>query len=72
MMNHIFHPIIAKHELLGTSIRVYMDDIAIATRTDDADHTATVRDVLSLAAEHDLYFKPEKCTFHASHIDYLG
>ena len=72
MMNHIFRPIIAKHELLGTSIHVYMDNIAIATRTDDADHTAAVRDVLSLAAEHDLYFKPEKCIFHTSSIDYLG
>ena len=72
MMHHIFRPIIAKHELLGTSIRVYMDDIAITTHTDDADHTAAVRDVLSIAAEHNLYFKPEKCIFHVSSIDYLG
>ena len=56
MMNHIFHSIIAKHELLGTSIRVYMDDIAIATQTNDQDHTAVVRDVLAVATEHDLYF----------------
>ena len=27
MMNHIFRPVIAKHELLGTSIHVYMDNI---------------------------------------------
>ena len=72
MMNHIFRPLIAKHELLGTSIRVYMDDIAIATRTCDDDHTAAVTDVLQLAADHDLYFKPEKCVFHAPSIDYLG
>ena len=72
MMNHIFHPLIAKHELLGTSIRVYMDDIAIATRTCDDDHAAAVTDVLQLAADHDLYFKPEKCIFHAPSIDYLG
>src|ERR1700761_8704614 len=72
MMNHIFRPIIAKHEILGTSICVYMDDIAIATRTCDADHTAAVSDVLKLAADHDLYFKPEKCIFHAPRIDYLG
>src|ERR1700761_7311564 len=72
MMNHIFRPIIAKHELLGTSIHVYMDDIAIATHTNDTDHTAVVSDVLQLAADHDLYFKPEKCIFHAPHIDYLG
>ena len=72
MINHIFCPIIAKHKLLGTSIRVYMDDIAIATRTCDSDHTAAVSDVLQLAADHDLYFKPEKCIFHAPCIDYLG
>ena len=51
MMNHIFRPIVAKHELLGTSIRVYMDNIAIATRTCDSDHTAVVSDVLQLADE---------------------
>src|SRR6201996_2561601 len=49
-----------------------MDDIAIATRTCDTDHTATVSDVLQLMADHDLYFKPEKCIFHAPRIDYLG
>ena len=71
-MNHIFAPIIAKHELLGTTIRVYMDDIAIATRTMVHGHTTAVNDVLQLAADHDLYFKPEKCIFHAPRIDYLG
>ena len=49
-----------------------MDDIAIATRTCDSDHTAAVSDVLQLAADHDLYFKPKKCIFHAPCIDYLG
>ena len=72
MMNHIFHPVIAKHILLGTSIHVYMDDIAIATHTNDDNHTAAVTDVLALAAEHDLYFKLEKCLFHVPSIDYLG
>ena len=71
MMNHIFCPVIAKHELLSTSIRVYMDDIAIATHTNNDDHTAAVTDVLALAAEHNLYFKLEKCLFHIPSIDYL-
>ena len=44
MMNHIFCPVKAKHKLLGTSICVYMDNIAIATRTNDDDHTAAVTD----------------------------
>ena len=72
MINHVFCPIIAKHELLGTSICVYMDDIAIATRTTDCDHVVAVRDVLAVASKHDLYFKLKKCLFHVPSIDYLG
>ena len=72
MMNHIFCPIIAKHELLGTSICIYMDDTAIATQSTDQDHMMAVRDVLAVAAKHDLYFKLKKCLFHVLSIDYLG
>jgi hypothetical protein len=77
-MNDIYHPTIAKHDLLGTAIRVYMDDIAIATKVSlspsqsHAAHVATISDVLQVALEHDLYFKLEKCVFHAPSIDYLG
>src|SRR6266702_5913925 len=71
MMNYIYRDIILKHEPLGTTIRVYMDDISIATRTNLADHKAAVHDVLQVAQTHDLYFKPEKCTFHAPSMDYL-
>ena len=49
-----------------------MDDIGIATRTDIKGHIAAVCDVLTIGLEHDLYFKPEKCTFHAPSMDYLG
>ena len=72
MMNHIFHDVIIAHEKMGTTIRVYMDDIAIASRTGLNDHRKAVTDVLKVAEEHDLYFKPEKCVFHATSIDYLG
>ncbi len=72
MMNYIFHDTILKHELRGTTIQVYMDDIGIATRTNMEGHIAAVRDVLQVAHDHDLYFKPEKCTFHAPSMDYLG
>jgi hypothetical protein len=77
-MNDIFHPTIAKHDLLGTAIRVYMDDIAVAMKVSLSPaqsheaHVAAVTDVLKVALEHDLYFKPEKCVFHATSIDYLG
>ena len=61
-----------KHKLLGTTICMYMDDIGIATRTDMNRHTAAVHDVLQVALDHNLYFKPKKCTFHAPSMDYLG
>ena len=72
MMNHIYRDVIAKHDQLGTAIRVYMDDIGIATRTTLQGHIAAVKDVLAVAKEHDLYFKLEKCLFHQPRMDYLG
>jgi hypothetical protein len=77
-MNDIFRPTIAKHNLLGMAICVYMDDIAVATKISlspsqvHTAHITAVTDVLQVALEHDLYFKPEKCVFHATSIDYLG
>ncbi len=72
MMNYIYHDVILKHEPLGMTIHVYMDDIGIATWMNMDDHKAAVSDVLQVAQKHDLYFKPEKCTFHAPSMDYLG
>ena len=45
-MNEIYRPIIAKHEALGTTIRVYMDDIAIATKRQPARSNKTPRSSL--------------------------
>jgi hypothetical protein len=72
MMNVIYKEVIEKHARRGTIIRIYMDDIAIATTGTKQDHIDAVRDVLRVAEQHDLYFKLSKCTFHASSIDYLG
>jgi hypothetical protein len=72
MMNIIYKEVIERHAARGTIIRIYMDDIAIATTGTLQDHIDTVCDVLRVAEEHDLYFKLSKCTFHASSIDYLG
>jgi hypothetical protein len=72
MMNVIYKEVIEKHAARGTIIRIYMDDIAIATTGTMQDHIDAVRDVLQVAEQHDLYFKLSKCTFHASSIDYLG
>ena len=71
-MNYIYRDTILKHEPLGTTIRIYMDDIGIATCTNLDHHHHAVHDVLKVAQLHDLYFKPKKCLFHSSSMDYLG
>jgi hypothetical protein len=72
MMNAIYKTVIVFWEARGTIIQIYMDDVAIATSGSHKDHTNAVRDILHVAREHNLYFKPEKCIFHAPSIDYLG
>ena len=72
MMSFIYRDVTLKHEVLGTSIRVYIDDIGVATRTTLADHIAAVQDVLRVAQTHDLFFSLDKCLFHAPEMDYLG
>ncbi len=72
MMNYIYCDVIIKHKQLGTMIRIYMDDISIATWTNMVRHIAAVKDILLVAQAHDLYFKPEKCLFHVPSMDYLG
>ena len=50
-----------------------MDDIGIATKVPSLQaHINVVSDVLQVAQEHSLYFKPEKCTFHVPNMEYLG
>ena len=72
-MDDIYYATIAKHEARGTFIRIYMDDIGIATKVPSLQaHIDAVSDVLQVAQEHSLYFKPEKCTFHVPSMEYLG
>ena len=77
-MNGAYQHTIAKHEALGTFIHIYMDNIAIATKVMGTleevctVHILAVSNVLATACDHDLYFKPKKCVFHATSIVYLG
>jgi hypothetical protein len=66
MMNVINKDIITRHAARGTIIRIYMDNITIATMGTLEDHIEAVHNVLCIAEKHDLYFKPAKCTFHTS------
>ena len=73
-MNTIFRKEVAQGWLL-----VYMDDIAIHTRrmTGETDeqhwqrHKRYTHHVLDKLETHDLYLKPEKCSFEKEEINYL-
>ena len=71
-MDWIFRLIIDKWEPLGTKVGKYMDDVAVATSTNLKDHIKCVTEILELATQYDLFFKPEKCIFHGPRMDYLG
>ena len=59
MMDDIFHEEIAQGWL-----RVYMDNVIIATEDDDKLHEEKVQHFLSKLTLNDLFLKPEKCRFH--------
>ena len=64
MMNALYRDTIRKHEARGTTIRIYMDDIAIATKNPSLPlHEAAVSDVLQVAKDNSLFFKLSKSGF---------
>ena len=67
MMNAIFAPEIAEGWLI-----VYMDDILIATQDDPKFHEEYVHQILEKLCLHNLYLKPEKCTFEKWWMELLG
>ena len=50
---------------------IYMDDIFIFTK-ELADNIRNTRQILKRLKEHDLYLKPEKCSFWTNEVEYLG
>ncbi len=66
-MDTIFRDLTATGEVV-----IYMDDILIATPTNIPHHRQLVHQVLDKLEEHDLFLKPEKCTFEVPEIEYLG
>ena len=73
MMNALYRDTIRRHKSRGTTIRIYMDDITIATKDLSLSlHEVAVSDVLQVAKDNSLFFKLSKSVFHASAIDYLG
>ncbi len=66
-MDTIFRDLTATGEVI-----IYMDDILITTPNDMPHHQQLVHAVLNKLEEHDLFLKPEKCTFEVPEIEYLG
>jgi len=67
MMDDIF-----RSELAEGWLKVYMDDILVATNGTKAEHFDRVRSVLRKLQSHDLFLKPEKCPFAQKSVQYLG
>jgi Reverse transcriptase (RNA-dependent DNA polymerase) len=67
MMDDIF-----QEEIAQGWVKIYMDDIIIATEDDEEEHTRRVNQVLKKLEEHNLYLKLEKCNFHVKEVEYLG
>ena len=66
MMNEIFTD-------MDDVVVVYIDDLMIFTKTENqAEHNKIVLEVLRRLEGNDLFVKPEKCTFHATEVDFLG
>ena len=67
MMDDIF-----REEIAQGWLRIYMDDILIATDDNQKEHDTKVNSILEKLAKNDLFLKPEKCSFSVREVEYLG
>jgi len=62
---------IFQEEVTQGWLRIYMDDMIIATEDDDALHELRVNHILNKLEKFDLFLKPKKCKFHQHEVEYL-
>jgi reverse transcriptase-like protein len=67
MMDDIFQDEIAQGWL-----KIYMDDLIVASKEDEVIHQQCVDHVLQKIKDHDLFLKAKKCFFHKKQVEYLG
>ncbi len=67
MMDDIF-----RNELAQGWLKIYMDNILVATKGTKAEHYNKVNLVLQCLQDHDLFLKSEKCKFAQHSVDYLS
>ena len=66
MMNALF-----KDLIYAEKVAIYMDNILIFSKTME-EHIKTIKQVLQILQDNNLYLQPSKCHFHKKKIDYLG
>ena len=67
MMDEIF-----QEEIVYGWLHIYIDDILIVTKNDQADYEQKVNHFLAKLVEHNLYLKPKKGKFYQQEVEYLG
>ena len=67
MMDDIF-----QEEVAQGWLRIYMDDMIIATEDDEILHELCVNHILDKLEKYNLFLKPEKCRFHRCEVEYLS
>jgi reverse transcriptase-like protein len=66
MMDDIF-----REEIAQGWLKIYMDDLIIASEDNEALHQQRVDRVLQKIKDHDLFLKVKKCSFHKKQVKYL-
>jgi reverse transcriptase-like protein len=67
MMDDIF-----RDEIAQGWLKIYMDDIIMASENDEVVHQEHIKCVLAKIYQHNLFLKAKKCTFHKKKVEYLG
>jgi reverse transcriptase-like protein/integrase-like protein len=67
MMDDIF-----RDEIAQGWLKIYMDDLIVASEEDEVVHQQRVDRVLQKIKDHDLFLKAKKCSFHKKQVEYLG
>jgi reverse transcriptase-like protein len=63
---------IFREEIAQGWLKIYMDDLIMASEDNDTIHQQWVDRVLQKIKDHNLFLKAKKCSFHKKQVEYLG
>jgi reverse transcriptase-like protein len=66
MIDNIF-----REEITQGWLKIYMDDLIVASEDDKIIYQQRVDRVLQKIKDHDLFLKAKKCSFHKKQVEYL-